>query len=318
MPRRHEKCFICEEFGMIEMRTPNRKPICRHCTYVMHKENCHKCQGKSHTYNDNKEVVCNSCFRELCVCVKCGAKRDGNKSPLMLCRKCLNRSKKERYKEKILERCGKPLETCKFCDKERVIDKTFNDLNICNSCYKGRGKTPQECSVCGKTRRVENWQDKKPVCKRCYKSPPKKCYECGQEKVIKKNTKVGPLCDNCYMKDKAKNDERFYVKQKLRTRLSQCLREWSITGKTKTSDEYGVNYTKIVEQLGSCPGNREDYHIDHIFPLIAFNFNDLRHIAIAFSPENHQWLKSEENLKKGDNYDKNKFKEFLDAKMREL
>lgn len=96
----------------------------------------------------------------------------------------------------------------------------------------------------------------------------------------------------------------------LRGRVSTAFRDFSLFGKVKKSAEYGINYDKIIEYLGKCPGEREDYHIDHIFPISIFNFDNEIEIKIAFCPENHQWLKKEENLSKNDKYNKEEFEKF--------
>jgi hypothetical protein len=85
----------------------------------------------------------------------------------------------------------------------------------------------------------------------------------------------------------------------------------SKTGKIKKSKEYGIDYGAIIEHLGPCPGKREDYHIDHIFPLSAFDFNNLEHIKLACAPENHQWLLAINNLRKSDFYNKEDFEMYL-------
>jgi len=124
MSRKYEKCYICNEFGMIEMRTPNRNPICKHCIYIVGKNKCHKCKNKSYTYSDNKEPVCKNCFLELCICVKCGDKRDGNKSPLMLCKKCLHKNNKKKCRrEKLIKLADTSLEYCSYCNQVDRIKK---------------------------------------------------------------------------------------------------------------------------------------------------------------------------------------------------
>jgi len=68
-----------------------------------------------------------------------------------------------------------------------------------------------------------------------------------------------------------------------------------------TSDEYGIDYEAIVKHLGPCPG--EDWWIDHIIPVAAFNFDDHDEVRAAFAPENHQWLPKIENIRKSDTVD---------------
>lgn len=362
MSRKYEKCFICEEFGMIEIRTPNRKPICRHCTYKLKRyEKCICCGNNPKSYDDNKMPICNMRFDDLCRCEKCGnlmkswrnrktcKECSTNTRTKQLCSFCGNLCFIANNRNKTCNICNSKTkidtcdvcnniteivgirklnycracfkdisEKCQFCDKLYIIIKSINGIPICNSCYLKKGDFQHSCNKCGTIKKAEHWQDKLPLCKSCYSVPLKTCSMCDRIKPIKKNTELGKVCDNCYMKYNRSKSEKFRITQLLRSRLSGCLREWSEFGKTKSSDEYGVNYSKIIEHLGPCPGNREDYHIDHIFPLIAFDFNNLKHIKIAFSPENHQWLTKKENLKKGDKYNKDQIKEFINVKMREL
>lgn len=101
------------------------------------------------------------------------------------------------------------------------------------------------------------------------------------------------------LKKRYHSDHTYMITQRLRARLYRALTTFSATGKCKRSDEYGIDYQAIIEHLGPCPGEADQYHIDHIRPLCRFDMNDLRQIQEAFSPENHQWLQSTENLRKG-------------------
>jgi len=170
--------------------------------------------------------------------------------------------------------------------------------------------------VCSEIKKVENWENKKPICKNCYKTPLKTCSNCLQLRHL--HSKKRQLCEVCYVRQRNRENEKARIISILRSRLGSFLRTHSTHGKIKTSDEYGVNYHEIVRYIGPCPGDRGHYHIDHIFPLIAFDFNNPLHIKIAFLPENHQWLTNKENLIKGDRYNKEEFQEFLNAKMQEL
>lgn len=93
-------------------------------------------------------------------------------------------------------------------------------------------------------------------------------------------------------------NEQFALTSRLRGRLSRAFKDYSTRGKTRSADEYGINYQAIIDYLGPCPGPRNKWHIDHIQPLASFDFNDAQQVKQAFAPENHQWLKAEENLRK--------------------
>ena len=69
-----------------------------------------------------------------------------------------------------------------------------------------------------------------------------------------------------------------------------------------TSRQYGINYKKIIENLKPFPKDSENYEVDHIVPLSWFDFNNPEEIRWAFAPENHQWMKKEDNRKKSDKY----------------
>jgi len=115
-------------------------------------------------------------------------------------------------------------------------------------------------------------------------------YEQNKDKIKKRV--------NAYTEKRMKTDHAFCVKRRLRMRLRTALKASLEGRKTKRSSEYGINYEKIFQHLGPCPGALSDYHIDHIRPLCLFDFNDPEQIRAAFAPENHQWLRKEENLAK--------------------
>ena len=58
----------------------------------------------------------------------------------------------------------------------------------------------------------------------------------------------------------------YMIRIRIRDRLRDALRHFSKTGKTRKSNEY-LDYKSIINVLGPCPGDRKDYHIDHIKPL---------------------------------------------------
>lgn len=201
-------------------------------------------------------------------------------------------------------------EKCEFCNKFYIINKLIDNKNICNSCYKNLSHSPP-CSRCGETYRIEQWINKIPFCKKCYQQPIKECYVCGKQKIVCCHSENGTICQSCHQTKKRNQNESYRIKHLLRTRLNSAFRDYSKNGKIKKSYQYNINFYEIAIFLGPCPGNREDYHIDHIFPLSAFNFDDPIEIKIAFSPKNHQWLTKHENLIKGDKYNKQEFEEFL-------
>lgn len=103
-----------------------------------------------------------------------------------------------------------------------------------------------------------------------------------------------------YIKNKKKTNLNYKILDSLRTRLWQALNRYSRTGKVRPSDKYGIDYKEIIEHLKPFPEDISKYHIDHIIPLAAFNFDNPEEIKLAFAPENHQWMLGHENLSKHD------------------
>lgn len=89
---------------------------------------------------------------------------------------------------------------------------------------------------------------------------------------------------------------------RIRNRVAKALRHQKIK-KIFTVSGYGIDVEAIAKHIGPCPGDLKDWHIDHIRPLSSFDFSDASQIAIAFRPENHQWLPAQENLIKHAKYD---------------
>lgn len=105
---------------------------------------------------------------------------------------------------------------------------------------------------------------------------------------------------NNYESNRKKNDLNYRIKNNLRRRLLHAFEKYP-NGKENTSDEYGIDYKKIVEHLIKVKPSdfkEKKYEIDHIIPLAKFDFNNKDQIKKAFAPENHQWLTRQQNCRK--------------------
>jgi len=101
--------------------------------------------------------------------------------------------------------------------------------------------------------------------------------------------------------ERYKTDETYRIEMRLRALVRAALRDYA-DGKKWSSSKYGIDYGKIMAQLGPMPKDGKTYHIDHIKPLCAFNLRRMSEIRAAFAPENHQWLEAHENEVKGGKY----------------
>lgn len=296
-------CIICEKQTKIHKIDLLEQGICKSCYYKhfykQKKRKCDKC-GKV------KKIISSATGIDLCeTCYE---------RPKKKCILCENIGIVKKYTESgpVCSGCYiQPKRKCNICKQVKEIYSTKNG-DICKTCY---GKTyiqPKKiCSGCEKEKKISN--SKLNLCNSCCNYPKHKkiCAICKKRKMGVKRTNKGTICRYCYVAERMKVDERFYVSVKVRDLVRSAFKLYSSTGKIRKSKDYGIDYEAIIKHLGPCPGNREDYHIDHFFPLSAFNFDDPIHIKAAFAPENHQWLTKKENLQKGNKYDQEQFDKYI-------
>jgi len=119
---------------------------------------------------------------------------------------------------------------------------------------------------------------------------------------IKRDKKKHNKYMNNWIKNKIKNDLSFAIEQRLRRRLNHAINRYIKDKKYMKSNQFHIDYEKVIEHLKPFPKDIENYHIDHIVPLCLFDFNNPIHIKKAFAPENHQWLTIKDNCSKGSKY----------------
>lgn len=101
--------------------------------------------------------------------------------------------------------------------------------------------------------------------------------------------------------ERIKKDVQFKIRSRLRHRIIDAFTRQTSTGKLVSCKDYRINISEILQKLiSTLPKDykEKEYHIDHIRPLCSFDLTDTEQVIIAFSPDNHQWLTKEENLKK--------------------
>lgn len=336
-------CIICNNLKKIRSGVKNDKPICFNCyeKFFKPKRKCDGCGNiKTIKINCKGKSFCNKCYRDLQPRKKCDGcgkidRIEKNINGLKFCKKCYikgNYQQKRRCSE-----CGK-IKTialnknnfsicrncyntknyqlkrkCDMCGQVKKITLNYKEKSICNKCYKLYYQIKKVCTNCGEVKSITLNNNDINFCQKCYEKelrPKRVCFKCGKLKKTAKFENNNSICGVCYDKILFENNEVFRIGKLLRGRFYSALKSYTLSGKTKKSDEYGIDYKEIIIYLGLCPGSREDYHIDHIFPLSAFDLNDVIQIRIAFSPENHQWLKAEENFSKSNKYNIDEFNIF--------
>jgi|FAXJ01.1.fsa_nt_gi hypothetical protein len=108
-----------------------------------------------------------------------------------------------------------------------------------------------------------------------------------------------------YIKLRRQTDVNFYLKDRLRARLSKALNRNQKTG--SAVKDLGCSISELKKYLESRfqPGMTWDnrgkkWHIDHVIPLIKFNLQDHQQFLIANHYTNLQPLWATENIVKND------------------
>ena len=95
------------------------------------------------------------------------------------------------------------------------------------------------------------------------------------------------------------NDPQWLLSKRLRTELRYNFNYYLNMKKTKTASEYGIDWEACIKKLLPLPfpiEERNNWHIDHIIPVSAFDLTNPEEIRKCFSPENLQWLPAHENI----------------------
>lgn len=194
------------------------------------------------------------------------------------------------------------LENCIECG-----DNFSNKGNICNYCLKTIRKLKlYKLSEKNKKKTISN--EITQTCKKCNCvkniSMFKKnnnyttgySYSCKECIVSSRKTKRDRTKETKYNKLRLLTDPIFQTMTTIHSSVYSAFKSKKLN-KNKTCDEYGIDRKYIADTLGYRPVG---FHLDHIIPINAFNFNIIEHIKLCYSVENLRWCSAKENSEKTD------------------
>tara|TARA_R110002051_G_scaffold322547_1_gene413335 strand:- start:1201 stop:2217 length:1017 start_codon:yes stop_codon:yes gene_type:complete len=106
----------------------------------------------------------------------------------------------------------------------------------------------------------------------------------------------------------SKNNLSYVMTRRLRSCLFNALSLYTEKGKVQSSRSYGLDYSKCINKLSKDAKEMGytleeiksmDYHVDHIIPMSIYNLEDTNEVKKCCNPENMRWLKSNDNIVKG-------------------
>jgi hypothetical protein len=200
---------------------------------------------------------------------------------------------KERNKEKIKQQSKEYYLKNKDKIKQYLIEKKEHRSKICKEYYlKNKDKILEDH---------------------------KKNYLKNKDKILEQRKKYGEKNKSNIQKRRREryktNHKNFKISTSIRTSFRKSIKIYLKSKKTKTLKQYGIDIKSIVEHLGNPPQDGKQYHVDHIFPVSAFDLNNPEHIKLCWHPDNLQWLEASENMSKNNKYDEENFKKYLNEKI---
>ena len=232
-------------------------------------------------------------FRSKNVCIKCRKKQKGSYSKNYL----------EKHREKIAEYQKVYVKENKKGKKE--YDKKYNRKNA--NKRKKYYEDNKEIILKKKKEYRKNNKEKELLCQKRWNNKNKE-HKQQYNKMYREQHKEER---NKKRRERRKSDIRYLIKGRIRNSFNQALKLYSKNGKTKTLREYGIDIKSIIEKLGPKPDG--DYHIDHIFPITAFDLNSPDHIQLCWHQDNLQWLDGRLNESKNNNYNREEFGKYSET-----
>ena len=184
-----------------------------------------------------------------------------------------------------------------------IIKSTYDGLSaVCGKCKKEKRKIDYDKHRDNYIKKACEWQDENKgkratICKRNND----KYKDCPKHQQMKKDIKTR------YHKTE-KGQKQLFV-DGLRNLFRFAMNVYG-DGKKMSSKKYNIDYEKCYLKLNNDAKKMGytiqelrdmDYHIDHIIPTIAYNFNIKSEIAKCWNPLNLRWLSQHENCTKSRN-----------------
>ena len=101
-------------------------------------------------------------------------------------------------------------------------------------------------------------------------------------------------------KDRLNEDIRYYLRIRIKSRLSDCLKKYSNGNKPLKISECNIDWEGIFDKLErEAPLIRTGWSIDHIKPFCSFDLSRKEQVEEVMAVENHRWMLNSENKSKG-------------------
>lgn len=194
---------------------------------------------------------------------------------------------------------------CGFCGPRR--NQKYNQEEIKNYLLK------YNCTLLGEYKSINQkisyicgCGNKSQTTFKAFKRGNKKCHKCSQ---------VRAETSHNWIKNREEAKWRKNFRSKCHYLINNSLKRLDLEKTNNTHIMLGYSVMQLKEHIEKFPEwneiKKRKWHLDHIYPIKAFMDYKINDFKIINSLINLQPLTPKQNLKKGDKYDLNEFKEWL-------
>lgn len=269
-------------------------------------------------------------------CLSCNINFESkHKDARFCCNKCYVRWKAQQKRDASSK-------TCKYCTKTFKPERFFESdrqLFCCFACQSDWHKLQKRectakifdtydklksCNYCEKQFEIGNIAniDYQRFCSRECKSEWHKKKRREEFEAIRKATiKTCPICEIQFTPSKQLT--QIYCSKKCcylfpkraYSALSKCLKLSGTNKEGHAHDVLGFTPKELQQHIQSHPNwslvKDKEWHLDHVFPIIAFIEHDIKDIKMMCCLKNLQPLLSKDNMRKSGKYNKTEFESWL-------
>jgi len=184
----------------------------------------------------------------------------------------------------------------------QTTEGTTEGNTFINKSVRSSHQIMRQCSKCSEYKPLSSFYSQKnrngsislkQQCKECYNKSRKDKYNSDKEFRTKRAKQIQQ-----YKSERESSDSEFYLRKHLSRRIRQTLVK---QGESKILfNQYGIDVNSILLNIGERPS--PDYHLDHIFPVSAFDFTDPFQVWACNHKDNLRWLDSKKNIEKSDKH----------------
>jgi len=216
---------------------------------------------------------------------------------------------------------------CKYCQNEFYSRRKFCSTECKDEWHKKQKRianeekhkrNPIQCRGCGEE--FIPYRDDQIWCSsQCKTNAHAEEQKEARSAIRESTTRVCPICNKEFSPKRSMREKycsprcRNLFPKKIYKALRTCLQYTDQKKQDRTHKLLGYTPRQLQEHIQSHPNwdkvKDGDWHLDHIFPIIAFLENDIKDISLICCLENLQPLSGKANCRKNGSYDQ---KEFLD------